>query len=636
MKPLRTAALCATSIALSAPAGAADLLTTIDDAHRDGLIGRAERLAYRVAAVRAPDRVPIWLRQRATDEPRRARSHTGVMVEAFQALPKVSPAERMTLRDLLAPPPDLSQFVETTSPYPIRVSYESAYLQTKAEQVLAAAITSYQRQVEDWGFWEPPIEAGTELYRFYVMDAGGAAGYTAPYFEVDDTDHYDSYSYIVIDPMMADLSLQATVAHEFNHACQVAMDVGELRAFMENSASYIEAEVFPAAAPMMSAMFPWFQRQPFRALEYTLLFDSDYYEYGGALWALFLTEQYGAGDPSWLRRVWEGSVQSSWQNEPDYFDVLDEMLADDGGLREAVRRFAEHRFFVGRDDDGQHLTGAGLWPDAEVWRTATLAQSQLPVRNAGPTSADTRPEPNGCNYVVLDLDSSSQLPLVTTFDGQDDLLWDVAVIEAGGSVETSATAIELDADARGELRMTPTGAARLVLVICQRASPSYDPDDGDRVAGDYTYGIEHDLPPPTIAAVTPAELEQGTSNVELTVTGTGFMNYPGLQVIISGHDLITTLHEYVSPEELTVQVIVPQTALLGPRDVTVRNPGGGAATGEGLVTIVAPAPEPEAIPSAELVPAGGCTIGQRDRSGSASAWPLLALLGLLARRRARA
>ncbi|MBW2523767.1 MAG: hypothetical protein JRI23_06310, partial [Deltaproteobacteria bacterium] len=397
MRLLWTTAITLGVITAAAPAAGSELLAAIEHAHRAGQIDRVERLAYRIAAVRAPATLPAWLRPEGATalEPASVGSHTQVMVEAFQSLPTLSPAEELKLRNLLAPPPDLTYSVEATEPYPMRVSYGSPGLQAKAERVLQAAITSYELQVQDWGFWEPPIEDGLGSYRFYVMDAGGAAGYTAPYLEVDTTDHYDSYTYIVIDPSLGDVSLDATVAHEFNHACQTAMDVGELRSFMENTASYIEAKVFPSSAPLMAGMFPYFQNQPFRSIEYMRTYETDGYEYGGALWALFLTHHYGDDDPRWLREVWEGSVQSSWHNEPDYFDALDELLASDGGVREAMHTFAEHRFFVGADDDGHHLPHAGNWHGAEVWRTATVDQTRLPIQDAGPSGTDTQPEPGG-------------------------------------------------------------------------------------------------------------------------------------------------------------------------------------------------------------------------------------------------
>jgi hypothetical protein len=46
------------------------------------------------------------------------------------------------------------------------------------------------------------------------------------------------------------------------------MDAAELRSFFENTASYIEIPVFPASAPFAAMMFPYFQRHPYRALEF--------------------------------------------------------------------------------------------------------------------------------------------------------------------------------------------------------------------------------------------------------------------------------------------------------------------------------------------------------------------------------
>ncbi len=622
-----------------APVRANGSLRAIDDAYASGAITQGQRLLYRVTAVKAPHLLPVRFAGDTKSGQPSARSHFRVMLQAFRSLDRVEPAVRGQLRNLLLPPPDLTYSIDSTALYPIRVSYALPAQAAQAQRVLEVAEIAYQTQVLDWGFWAPPIEPAAGLYRFYVEDAGGAAGYTAPYLDVDVTPHSDAYTYIVIDPSLDDVYLDTTVVHEFNHACQIAMDYNERVAFMENTASYVEAEIFPEGWMYTVATFPYFQSQPWRPLEYKAT-PSDIYEYGGALWVHFLATLYGNSDPRWVRQIWEGSVQEGPLNEPDYFDVLDEMLQAHGGLSEAVKTFSEYRYFIGNDDDGQHLPGAGQWWDSEVWKTATLSTLQLPVRDAKPADHSTRPKPNGCNYIVLDVDSALDWPLRFAFRGEHSLQWYVHVLQVAAGQTTRSTALTVDASGMGQLSLDVNALDEAVLVVCQLGGEGYDPDQQLWTDGEYFYSIEYDIPAPTVTGVTPDRVAQGAHGMSLSIHGTGFVLHPELTVSLSGERVAVTFEELVSAEELRVSVTVAPNAELGPRSITVTNPGGAAGVGPGLLTVVDPSELPDAGPDGGTQPADpgpGC--GCRSAGTAQSPWLLLLLvLGLwleLRRRRFR-
>lgn len=615
------------------PASATGTLRAIDDAYASGSITEGQRLYYRVAAVKAPHLLPArFVGVTRSGQPRaRTRSHFRVMLEAFRSLDRVDPALRGPLQDLLLPPPDLAYTIDSTTLFPIRVSYALPAQAAKAQRVLEVAEIAYQTEVLDWGFWEPLIEPAAGLYRFYVEDAGGAAGYTAPYLENDTTPHLDAYTYIVIDPSLDDLYMDTTVVHEFNHACQIAMDYGERVAFMENTASYVEAEIFPEGWWYTVMTFPYFQSKPWRPLEYKAT-PSDYYEYGGALWVHFLAYVYGNEDPRWVRQIWEGTVQDGPINEPDYFDVLDTMLQGDGGLAEAVKTFSEYRYFIGDDDDGQHLPGAWDWWDSEVWRTATLSTLQLPVRNAAPSDNATRPLPNGCNYIVLDVDTAQDWPLRFAFRGDATLQWFVNLMQVATGQTTEYTELVVDASGMGQVSVDVNALDEAVLVVCQLGGEGYDPDQHFWTPGDYYYSIEYDIPAPTVTGASPDHIAQGAHGVSLSIFGTGFVQHPDLAVSLSGDRVAVTFAEFVSDQELRVSVTVTPDAELGPRSVTVVNPGGSVGVGPGLVTIVTQADLPDAGPDGGSTPADpgpgcGCRSAGDDQFPRHAPW-LLLMLGL--------
>jgi MYXO-CTERM domain-containing protein len=619
----RTAWLIAAALLVTTEARA-DVLGAIDDAYARGEIGEAERQAHRVTAVRAPERLPArWQGQAPTP----ARCHAPVLLEAFQSLRTMPEPQRSELPIQLGPPQEFPYYVQTGAPFPVIVFYQDMALQGKAERVLAAMITSYQREVVDWGFWPPHIEPGQPGYFVFLANAGGAAGYTAPYAENPDTPHTDAYTYIFVEPSLSLTQIDSTVAHEFNHACQAAMDILELRSFFENTASYIEIPVFPDAAPLAAAVFPYFQNRPYLPLEYRVPDGpTDGYEYGGALWPLFLAHAYGGGDPSFVRQIWEGTVQNGFDNEPDYFDAIEQHVP--GGIGAAARLFGEHRFHVGMQDDGLHLPSAGEWQGAEPWVTADAFPNQLPILDQAPALPDTLPQPNGCNYIRFTPEPASP-PVRFSFQGDPGADWHVAVL-GHGEGESLAVDVAVDALGAGVATIDASGLERLALMVCHASPPGYDPDDQAWQSAAYTYGIEYDVPTPLVSSITPPAIAVGTEGAAVVVTGTGFYGLP--QLMVSGGLVNVYGVELVSDTELHALVTVASDAALGGRDVTVTNPGGSSSTTPGVLSIV----EAESTaPVDDVVGEEGCAC--RAAAGPKSAaWPwLVALAAGLVRRRLR-
>jgi hypothetical protein len=559
-------------LALTSPARAASgksrrhVFTLIENEYREGRISLGKRQYYRVAAVRNPGLLPNRFRKVVRDGAAAPGFYTPIMVEAAQKLPHVSKEWKTKIENLLAPPSELSYSVETTSPWPIRVTYDDPSLESKAQEVLDAAVISYEMEVQQWGFWEPPIETGQTHFMYYLQSTGmGGGGYTAPYQQVSSTSHVDYYVYVVIDSANETWTLPGIVAHEFNHACQAAMDGMEVIAFWENTATYIMSEVFESAWPYASAFFPIFQGQPHRVLEYMNQTQTDGYEYGGAVWVHFLQHMYGNQDPIWIRQVWEGTVQTSYTNEPDYFDVLTDKLQSEGGFQEMVRLFGQYRFFVGSDDDGQHIPDAGSWGGCEVARTAELEVSDLPVLDQSP-AANTYPQPNGCNYITLDVESMPAGDVRFGFAGEAGVDWSVDVLQAAQGEVTVEHPMSLDAQSQGSVSLAPTLGDTLVMVVCNIAPVGHDPDDQSWNGAAYSYTVEEVAEAPTITSVSPSQVERGANGVILIVEGTNFPEM-GTSIQLSGGGIVAGNVVYVSSQELKVQINVAQTADIGPRDL---------------------------------------------------------------------
>lgn len=624
--------LFAAQTAGAAPLKKTDVFKKIDEEHAQGRISFADRIYYKVAAVRAPELLPERFRQVIVKGARNTTERVctaPVLHEGYKALKDLPQRQREQVQNLLLPPPDLTYVLDATQPYPFRVSYSDPGYVHKAQLILNAAITSYNKEVTEWGFWEPPIEPGAEFYRIFLQSTGSSAGgYCSPYTDVPNTPRSDSYSYIVIDTGNTNDLIPITVAHEFNHACQLGMDALEVTAFLENTATYIEGQVFPDDAYYTILTFSYFQAQPFRPLEYMNMGQSDLYEYGGSMWVWFLEYMYGNEDPAWIRQVWEGSVQADWMNEPDYFDVLDNMLQSHGGLTEAVKVFSRYRFFVGTDDDGQHFPDAHTWFGTEVEKTATWSISNLPFLNLEPPS-ETRPQPNGCNYIVLEVNRAAEQPVRFSFSGDADLRWNVDLIKVAAEQDTTYEQLEVDAEGSGKLTIDVSELDQVVMVVCQLSGDGYDPDARQWTQGKYTYSIQYEVPPPEITSVTPDRFAPGAHNELMIIRGSGFMDLHSLEVALSGDKVRVELQEHVSSEELHVRVFVAPGAELGPRDVVVINPDGTRGVGEEMVSIVDPSELVDAGPDGGTGGSGGSS-GCGCRGGSSGgSFPAL-LIALLA------
>lgn len=620
-------------------------INAIGRAYRQGRIDEGELHYYRVAALRAPHLLPprwqpVEMQRSGAakgDSPSRRGAnaptcYTSVMTEAFQALRRLDEPARGRISDLLAPPSDFEHQITVEEPFPFRLSYADPEDETLAQVAVEAIVASYQAEVVEWGFWEPPIEPGTHYYRFYLDDISGyAAGYTAPYAENYDTEHKDAFTYIVLNNRVGVQSMRGLVAHELNHACQSAMDVYEMIAFMENTSSYIETRVDPMSWVGNMYMIHVYQHFAYRPLEYMRTSGSDLYEYGGCLWTWFLTSLYGEDDPAFIRQIWEGTVQTTAGNEPDYFDALDEMLQDTGGFREMVKTFARYRFFVGKDDDGQHLEGSYRMWDGEVSKVAELRTDELPVRDASPIE-QMRPQPNGCNYVTLDVADSPDIPIRFSVQAEPTVDWYVTVLRTGDDRDTTHSDITLDESGSGRVVVNSAPLDRFVLVVCQLAPADYDPDDREWTAVGYTYSIEKVHPAPTVDSVTPTLLARGLQSQAMTIYGSGFVDGSDLIVELSGDMVSAVVTDFVSSEEIVAAVTVGGTAEKTARDLRVLNPGGN----EGLLPDAISIVDKEDIPngdkgkgSEEVLPSAKgcqCRAARSSRGDGPTRAPLTGLL----------
>lgn len=90
---------------------------------------------------------------------------------------------------------------------------------------------------------------------------------------------------------------------------------------------------------------------------------------------------------------------------------------------------------------------------------------------------------------------------------------------------------------------------------------------------------------PTIGALAPPQSMQGSTNVDLALSGAGFV--PGTRAWFSGTGVKVNRVTYASPTLIMLNVSISETAAATARDLTVINPDGGSDTRTGAFTVVA-------------------------------------------------
>ena len=269
---------------------------------------------------------------------------------------------RGPLEKILVRPPAVAS-IDSQS-LPLRVHYQENVSIEYAQTILNTAEIAWTKMFVEMAFLEPLAdkgEGGSKAFDLYIVTnlQAGIGGYTSFSGFNEDTPRQDAFGFTVFAHDLKTKYLRGVVAHELFHASQMAYDWWEDIAFMEASATWIVDHVFDDEN-LYWKYYSYYNRQPWKALDFISLADP--YQYGSGMFLQFLDERYGSGDGSFVRLIWENSVQNDMINEPDYFDAIEDLLLERGSSFDAAfHEFGSWRFFVGTRDDGRHFAEGAEW-----------------------------------------------------------------------------------------------------------------------------------------------------------------------------------------------------------------------------------------------------------------------------------
>ena len=248
-----------------------------------------------------------------------------------------------------------------------RCHWDDGDLEDRCTTLLTYVQEAWTAQVDVWGYHAPFPDDGeggsTGLDIYFTRDAAWGAYTASNYEDAQPGDGYmGSWSYIVMDPRNGERVDHTYIAHEFNHVLQYATDFTEYSlAPWEGAATVAEEWTYPGEGTWDSVGID-FQKAPFANIMsdgYALAVDHGmnlYYEYGTALWFMYLQDQ-GIEPPVF----WEALVnaEETWENEPDAWDAWDTTTGDGP---QALIDFALDRGRIGTADSPGWAEGFGFGP----------------------------------------------------------------------------------------------------------------------------------------------------------------------------------------------------------------------------------------------------------------------------------
>ena len=374
---------------------------------------------------------------------------------------------------------------------PIRV-YFPAGKQGMAEEVLAAAEKAWNVQVVELGFPKPwadgevgPVTSGAWLYIAPTGDT--ASGVTDPLADVPQTPNCDCSSRILIGEDLTSGQIEGVVAHEFNHATQMATDCTESISSFENFATAVAQTLVPEPS-WFKSMTGAFQKYP----EYPVDFwTGEYagkppsaYQYGASLFPLYLLQRFGKGDLRYLRDTWGAFAQNGTAipgilfscqpaNEPNWFDGVDSMVQKSGSsFDEAFDEFSSWRAVAGAFDDGEHFDfGKAIVPAATV--------AELPLDSL-PATADFAIHEYGSAHIPLGLPAVAA-PLQILVKGDLQASWGASLLLWRDSAPVERLPLVFDG-AKGSTSVEALDSVtRALLVVTQKKFKTHNPDNQNYV-----------------------------------------------------------------------------------------------------------------------------------------------------------
>ena len=339
------------------------------------------------------------------------------------------------------------------------IHWESPTSQTYAQNAAAYAEYAYQQQCDSMNWRVPPPDdnrGGDNRYDIYLVDENypdisGSRGKT--FYELTGNWTYEwAPSFILIINNLSDVELKMVVAHEFNHASQLAytyQDLGNDTWFYENTAVWMAEMTYNYA-------YRYYERylgaDPLQYPEFGIIKFEDifgFYIYAGFLWPKFLAEWRNDNDI--IRKIWQRMGNIPGENILNDINII-LMSQYSSNLNEAVRYYAEWRYFTGDRDDGFHFNDADLLPTSTVvaQHSGNSASGGDNLRGFGGTR-------------FIEFSNNNRQLIEIEFNGDNAFSWQASVIEKKFNEESTNKKIDLNSNQSGSIELVNLNIEKFIL-----------------------------------------------------------------------------------------------------------------------------------------------------------------------------
>lgn len=387
------------------------------------------------------------------------------------------------------------------------------YVQS-ADQVAERA---YQVENVELG-WRPPKSDGTlggdvGKTDIYLKQLGGSGiyGYSAPDpgQQLTSSDH-SQYAFLVIDndfqasefPGYASpiLPLEVTLAHEYNHVLQFAIDSLEDTWMFESTAVWMEGKVYPEVLDYLQYLRGWVQ---LTALPLTTFNGSDATDnrnvkvYGTSVWNKWLDAQFG---PDVIRQAWEASLSTP---RPSFaVQAYDKAIRDQTGGGNFVSQFSR---FAARTAEWQAQDSG--FPEGHLYPDVVRAGKTQPNGPGGMIKL------NHTTYALVNVRPDAFAHIRLGMTAPAGVAAAVALVGRTGGIPGGKSTVAIKVLPKGGsgtvTLQNPGQFSRITMVLVNADSvvSGHTPLTGDWIykhdAEPYYARVSTDLSPPRVVKVSP-------------------------------------------------------------------------------------------------------------------------------------
>ncbi|MCH8957101.1 hypothetical protein IIA28_17550, partial [candidate division KSB1 bacterium] len=340
-------------------------------------------------ATLSEEKIPLEYRSLVAGEPK-LKCPTFLLLEVKRNLDLFSPDQQSILKQIFVRPQLPLNYVNATGQFKIHyatsgrdsvssVDSDSNGIPDFVEEVAASLELSFQIQVNDLRYREPPDDAGVDgpEYDVYIQSLGnGVYGETFAEEEVAGTARNDFRSYFRIDNDFNNGQFtsgvpgaQVTIAHEYLHAIQFGYRTFETNDeifYYELSSIWMEDVVYDDVNDYYQYLPGYFQlrNSPFNQFTEG--------NFGEAIWNHFLEQKFE--DRTLLRRPWE-----IMESDVLAMEAIDRSLRERGStFADELAEFAVWNYFTGElaDPDNFYEEGAA-YPKVSLTDSVVLSETRL-------------------------------------------------------------------------------------------------------------------------------------------------------------------------------------------------------------------------------------------------------------------